>query len=97
MADQLRQVASDRECQPFMIGGNCLTRAIRVNPNYWKDIRYWPDKVRPDYIGYNLKHNADTSKKTWFIVKITRSDTGKIVREQGPILGSWDGREKLKW
>lgn len=97
MADQRRQIASDRDCKPMMIGGNCVTRAIRVDTNYWLDIRYWPNKEYAEYIGYNLNHHrADVSKKDWFIVKITRLN-GKIIREQGPIIGSWNNRAELDW
>ncbi len=96
MAEKQRKITADDDGEAFLVAGDAGTGAIRAGSDFWKDIRYYPDKDRPDYVCCNLKHNADISKKNWRIWKITWS-SGKITREQGPLMGSCDDRENLKW
>jgi hypothetical protein len=48
------------------------------------------------YEGRHHEHNASTKDKFWIIWKYTWSGNNKI-REQGPVIGSWDGRFDLEW
>jgi len=64
--------------------------------NYWKDQRFDYTSGSLDYKGMNTTHKADTTATTWYIQKFTWAGDN-IVRIEGPLVGSWDGRAALAW
>jgi len=64
--------------------------------SYWKDRRYEYDTGDLIYRGVNTEPSASTSATTWHIYKYTW-DVDDLVRLQGPLSGSWDGRAGLGW
>jgi len=49
-----------------------------------------------DYIGRHSDIQAATSDTKWRVWKLTW-DSGNLTLKQGPLTGSWDGRDTLDW
>lgn len=62
----------------------------------WKETRLDFTSGSLDYRGLNANHGAATSLETWQVWKFTWSG-GNLVRIEGPLQGSWDGRADLSW
>ena len=63
---------------------------------YWRDTREAYSGDNLIYKGVNYFHNADVDDTNWEIWKYTYKD-GVRVREEGPLPGSWSGRNDLSW
>lgn len=48
------------------------------------------------YIGKNTKFNADKWDSGWYIWKYTWTN-GNLIKNYGPIQGSWNNRANLGW
>ena len=48
------------------------------------------------YRGINITHKAATSATNWVVWKYTYT-TSLLVKIEGPLVGSWDGRAALDW
>lgn len=62
----------------------------------WNDQRFDYTSGDLDYRGANETHNAVITSESWYIWKYTYSG-GDLVRIEGPLTGSWDGRASLGW
>ena len=63
---------------------------------YWKDVRYDCVNGCVIYKGCHYLSDADESDKNWTIWNYSYED-GNLVREQGPLTGSWNARSSLDW
>ena len=48
------------------------------------------------YMGTNQTHKAATSATNWVVHKYSYTD-GNLVKAEGPLVGTWDGRAALDW
>lgn len=77
-------------------GGIRDRKTIAILNGYFKDKRWDYTSGNLDYRGFHFEHKADTSATDWEIWKYTWLNS-RMVREEGPLKGSWDGRADLDW
>jgi hypothetical protein len=64
---------------------------------WWKDQRFEYDGANLlIYKGSHPDHDADITDENWAVSKFTY-DGDNVVRIEGPLIGSWDGRALLAW
>jgi len=88
-------LAWERMTQPSVAGDfDDIEKAVLETK--WLDTRYDFTGGELTYKGRNVGHKAATSAATWYVTKYVYSG-GDIVRIEGPLVGTWDGRAALAW
>jgi hypothetical protein len=77
--------------------GQIHDRGQIINLNaYWRDKRKEYSGGKLVFFGTHHRHNASEDDTDWEIWKYTY-DGDDLVREEGPLPGSWNGRAALDW
>ena len=63
---------------------------------YWRDVRMAYTAGDLIYRGVHNVHNSATTDTDWEIWKYTWSGDD-LIRMEGPLPGSWDGRAAVDW
>lgn len=64
---------------------------------YWHDQRFEYSGSDLIYMGVHRLHNTAITDGEWAIWKFTWDGSSNLVRQQGPLEGTWDGRAALDW
>lgn len=84
------------EAQELMFDGDHLAVSYVDKASFYPDQRFDYTSGNLDYKGFNETHKAATDATSWVVWKYTWS-SGNLVRIEGPLTGSWDGRASLSW
>lgn len=60
-------------------------------------ILFDPDDDQPNYIGLNMRANADTGTSDWVVYKFTYNAGTTTVARIQKLNGTWTGRVALSW
>lgn len=83
----------------YQMGGIRDRQTIAILDGIWHDVRTSYDLTGAMliYRGVHEVHDVSLTDETWEVWKYTYDGDGNVTRIEGPLRGSWEGRESLEW
>lgn len=85
-----------KDYEYLKVGGVSSREQIIGLDAYWRDVRFEWSSGKLIYKGVHRVHDIGTDNTKWEIWKVTW-DGDDFVRIEGPLPGSWDGKDSLNW
>ena len=64
---------------------------------WWKDQRFEYSETNLIYKGVHRLHDVLDTDTEWLVWKFTYDVSDNLIRIEGPLPGSWNGRASIAW